>query len=317
MSARLCFTEHERADTFVKGLGDEYNEPLVIAEMDAAKFLGSLFHHLSQSDIDFLLLNGETELPLTTIGVRLMGDEGDWTLLLKTAREHPEINVLLAQVAITVLEAASGQPVSGTYSDLVRSLLGKKGRFPAVDLGMVWMLTSATEGGEEPIFLKLAEDSPDNVSGADLAIGPMFFTQYQYAFNWPKVLPPAVASHLAEMKLGLIAYRAMGLLEEVNDNFPTPNTTVDSRKPDVFLLDGGCLPMSLAGAKYTDELAYGDDKPEKCFTTIAEESELELRKATVMLLARSLGIELLPMAEKAETEAEALATGDHQPKVKA
>ena len=319
-----CFTEHARADTFVQGLAEEYNEPLVIAEMKASEFLGSLFHHLSQSDIDLLLLDGETELPLTTIGVRLImadqpdrsaavpaGEEiseeeknpgTDWRGCLKASREATGLNILLAQVAITVLEKVNGQPMTGTYADLVRMLMGKKGSFPAVDLGMVWMLTSAVEGGEEPIFLKLDADSPDNVSGADLAIGPMFFTAYSYALNWPKVLPPAVAAHLAELKLGLIAYRAMGVLEEVNDNFPSPESTVDSRKPDVFLLDGGCLPMSLAGAKYTDELAYGDDKPERSFTTIAEDSELELRKATVMLLARSLGIELLPMTGEGEGE---------------
>ena len=199
-------------------------------------------------------------------------------------------------------EKASDQAVTGNYADLVRMLMGKKGRFPAADLGMVWMLTSAVEGGEEPIFLKLAADSPRYVAGEDLALGPMFFTSYQHALNWPKVLPPNVAFHFAEMKLGLMAYRAQGVLEEVNENFPTPESTVEGNKPDVFLLDGGCLPMTLAGAKYTDELAYGDDKPERCFTTIAEESEIELRKATVMLLARSLGIQLLPMEAEGDEE---------------
>ncbi len=321
-----CFTSHDRADTFVKGLAEEYNEPLVIAEMNASEFLGSLFHHLTQSDIDFLLLNGETELPLTTIGVRLISagkpvkeavrlltpgedptaDEQaagtDWARCLQTSRGNGAANILLAQVAIAVLEEASGAQVPGTYADLVRMLMGKKGNFPTVDLGMVWMLTSAVEGGAEPIFLKLEADAEDNLTDTDLAIGPMFFTSYAYALNWPKVLPPNVAAHLAELKLGLIAYRAMGVLEEVNDNFPSPESTVDDRKPDVFLLDGGCLPMSLAGAKYTDELAYGDDKPENTFTTIAEDSEIELRKATVTLLARSLGIQLVPMEAEGDEE---------------
>lgn len=298
-----AFVTHEKADTFCKKLGEEYTDPVVIQRMPAADFLGALFHHLSQADIDFLLLNGETELPLTTIGVKLLDKDEDWALLLDKSRKHPGVNFLLAQVAMTVLQTAAPESAvaveTATYADLVRVTLGKKGHFPTVDLGIVWMLSSAVENGSEPIFFKLTGASPDNPTGEDLDIGPMFFTSYQHAISWPRVLPENVVKALSELKLWLIPYRAMNVLDEVNKNFPVAN--VDERKPDVFLLDGGCLPMTLKGAKYTDELAYGDEKPAKTFTTIAEEDPVELRKATVTLLARALGIQLV-LADPASKE---------------
>jgi len=298
-----AFTTHEQADTFCTGLAEEYNEPVVIKRMPANDFLGALFHHLSQADIDYLILDGETELPLTTIGVKLLDKDDDWGLLLDKSRSAPNVNFMLAQVAMTVLQTAAPESAvaveTATYADLVRTLMGKRGHFPTVDLGIVWMLSSSVKGGTEPIFFRLTGDSPDNVTGEDIAIGPMFFTSYQHAINWPRVLPEHIAKELAALRLWLIPYRAMGFLEEVNENFPTAN--VDGRKPDVFLLDGGCLPITLKGAKYTDELAYGDDKPAKTFTTIAEEDPVELRKATVTLLARALGIQLV-LADPANEE---------------
>lgn len=290
-----CFTEHAKADTFCLSLAVEYDLPLTVTRLPAVDFLGSMMNHLAQADIDFLLFDGEIEFPLTTIAVRMADDE-KWTGLLNKTREVPGANLLLVQVAMDVLQKANPPSAvaveTATYADLVQVLMGKKGRLPAPDLGIIWMLASSVAEGVEPVYLKLGSDSPDNVSGESLVIGPMFFDNYQHAMNWPKVLPPQVIAHLAEMTLNLVPYRAMGLLEEVNDNFPT--ATIDDRKPDVFLLNGGCLPMSLAGAKYTDELAYGDEKPPKTFATIAEEDgDVELRKASVLLLAAALDIEIV------------------------
>jgi hypothetical protein len=333
-----CFTTPLQAEALAHTLGENYDEPITTARLPANEFLSSLLHHITQADIDFLILDEDTELPLSTMGVHLLDNERWTDLLNQTRREMLPVNYLLITVVMDVLQAASPASAvvveTATYADLVHTLLGPKGRLPGADLGVVWMLSSAIEGGTEPIFLKLTEDSPDNVSDSDLAIGPMFFTNYHHALNWPKVLPPSVAVHLADLKLHLIPNRGMNLLHEVNDNFPTANITEErveecpeclgwddfagphegdvtaecptfydkcnclcttcQRKPvDVFLIDGGCLPMTLAGAQYTDELAYGEDKPEECFTTIAERDLQELRAATVQLLARTLGITLV------------------------
>jgi hypothetical protein len=304
-----CFTAHPKADAFLQSMADNEDfkdEEISISRLPADQFLGSLLNHLAQADIDYLLLDGETELPLTTIGVRLLDDE-KWTGLLNKTRDVGA-NLLLAQVVMDVLQAAHPPSAvvveTATYADLVRMLMGKNGRFPAPDLGICWMLASSVKDGVEPIFLKLTEGSPDNTTGSDLAVGPMFFSDYRAALNWPKVLPVQLVAHLADLKLHLVPYRAMGLLEEVNENFPT--ATVDERKPDVFLIDGGALPMTKAGAVYTDFLAYGDDVPEKSFSTIAEESETELHKATVLLLAQHLGIRIVQEAapEPAEETAD-------------
>ena len=289
-----CFTTHEKATAQCEALAEEYTEPLKVTRDTTGSFLCSLLTHLAHTDVDFLLLD-EQELPLTTIGVRLLDGE-KWTSLLNQSRSYEGANLQLAQVVIDVLQAATPESAvvveTASYAELVQAIMGKHGSLPDVDLGIVWMFAASVAEGVEPVYLQVnqVEESDDQ-----LTVGPLFFSNYQAATSWPRVLPQNIAENLANMKLHLIPYRGMGLLEEVNENFPT--TTIEDQKPDVFLLDGGCLPMTLAGAKYTDELAYGDDKPERCFTTIAEESEAELRKASVLLSANALGIQIMNEAE--------------------
>lgn len=286
-----CFTTYQQAQIFLVTRNDEGN-PLEIGttinRLPAEQFLGSLLNHLAQADIDFLVLDGETEFPLTTIGVRLLDDE-NWTELLNHTRSV-QANLLLTRVCMDVLQAAHPPSAvvveTATYADLVRMLMGKKGHFPSPDLGIVWMLASSVAKGVEPLFIKLPQDEPNK----ELTVGPMFFTDYGHALRWPTVVPPQVAVHMADMALNLVPYRAMGLLEEVNDNFPT---TSAEYKPDMFLVDGGALPMTTAGAVFTDLLAYGETPPAESFITIANRGETELHKATVLLLAAHLGIRIV------------------------
>ena len=288
-----CFTTHEKATEQCANLAEEYTETLKVTRDSAGSFLCSLLTHLAHTDVDFLLLDGQ-ELPLTTIGARLL-DEEKWTSLLNQSRSYEGANLQLAQVIIDVLQAATPESAvvveTASYAELVQALMGKNGSLPDVDLGVVWMFAASVSEGVEPVYLQVDQEEDDS----KLTVGPLFFSNYQSATSWPRVLPQKIAENLANMKLHLIPYRGMGLLEEVNENFPT--TTIEDQKPDVFLLDGGCLPMTLAGAKYTDELAYGEDKPERCFTTIAEENEAELRKASVLLSANALGIQIMNGAE--------------------
>jgi len=273
------------------------------------RFIGDVLTHLTGSDLDILAMDGEREFPLTTIGVSVLGDE-KWAKLLVDTRKSAPRNPLLCEVIRQVLITASPEDevviTKASDEEITQLIVGKKERFalPGVDMGIIWMMTSRAKGEEhvdfEPIFLRLKDSSPDNPTEEDLAIGPLFFTHREHAMAWPQVLPPDIAVSLAKMDIHLEAYRSIAVLEEINQNFPVAR--VEEDQPDVFLLDGGCLPMTVAGARYTDERAYGEDKPERSFTTIAEESIRELQRAVVMLAAQAMGIQVQVVENPAEDE---------------
>jgi len=272
-------------------------EPLLADGMQVKEYLHAIFLHLMQADLDLLVMENQ-EIPLTTMGVKVLQDEG-WKGYLQEARVNPLHNVLLMKAARAVLLWASPEDKDFltdkvTDLELKELILGKRGILPAVDLGIVWMLSAPAPGTDEvePLFLKLKKDSPDNSTGQDLAIGPFFFSTREHALQWAQVLPANIAEHFSKVDMILDAYRNVGVLDEINENFPTAQ--IESKSPDIILLDGGSLPVTKAGAQYTDERNYTEgERPERTFSTIFEEGGTEaLRSVVVYLAAQALGVRL-------------------------
>lgn len=292
-----AFSTFSEAETNAKGLSEEYGLELTVQPMSVGAFLGNLYHHLFQADIDILVTDGGLELPLTTFGVNNVG--GSWSNLLEEARKDDSANPLLIEVARNMLKLVGGEEsnlaVQGAPADeLVRTLMGKRAVFPTVDLGIVWILSAEKDGRAEPVFIKAEgqEEFP-------LIIGPLAFSGRDTASNWTRVLAPDFAAQLREMTLRLDGFRAHEFLQMGSGRFASFARMVgleEGLEPDVFLLDGGMLPLSVFGARFTESrIEYPEGhKPTQTWETVAlTKGDEHLRRISIRAAAHALGVQVV------------------------
>lgn len=301
------FSSFQEAEDNARGLGEEYNLDLQVKPMSVGPFLGTLFNHLFQSDIDVLVTDGGVELPLTTFGVNFIGSE-EWDNLLNEARQDDRKNPMLIRVIRDILTQVGGVEntiavAAAPEEELVRLVMGKRNALPTVDLGIAWVLMSDETDRHEPVFIRVSGED----GNPDLSIGPLVFSCREAADNWVKIIDPDFAAKLMMKQLRLDGIRSAEFLQMASDQFPTLAEAAGMTPPDIFLLDGGLLPLTLLGAEFTEaRIEYAEGHvPKDTWVSVAQARGVEtLRRLSVRAAANVLEVEVVEVPEDASEATE-------------
>lgn len=304
--AAFAFQSLECCSGYATQFSEEGGPKLGIEAMPLAPYLGALLAHLEDEDIDVLVTDKWT-YPLTTLGVDVMDSESsqeDWTGLLEKSRtDVRRRNFVIMQVLRKVLGFFSNDPLlfsneaHAPMEEIIRLVAGKRGVLPGVDLGLIWILTS----DDGPMFLRL----PATETEPELLIGPLAFTTRLGAAYYKEVLPADVVAKIGE-GARVTAIKAAQFIESMAEDFKEilPPTDPMPERPDLLVLDGGCLPLTTAGADFTEariERPEGQEAPKITWATYARDNgEEQLRRHALMMAAREVNVRLVAPPEPEE-----------------